>query len=650
MSSSSIKEFTIEELKRSLDKGGNINVPKYQRGISWKKSQQDKLIDSLINKYPFGCLLLYEIDTNNYKIIDGLQRSYTVIDFYDKPMTYFSERHISESEIEKIVKYTDDLEIKEDIRINLPHIIQEYVSSTCMNIEQLKEIDTASLAAKVIEKWGSLIRYTDNIIVILKNITNNFCNYYDDISENLRIPALVFKSPEEKLPEIFERINTEGSKLSKYQIYSATWSDDKVVINNKNLQDIITYVKNRYDSYLREIGTLEDYDSRKITMTKEISIFDMIYGFGKMICKEFNNLFIYEPDTKDGNIKVDSIGFNLINSCLLQKSSNMKNLNIIIKELVGYESNDICTFLNNILECIKHVNKKLRRGIDFKCNKKQDSNISPLHTELQIVSIIASLFIEKYVSYENDDEGNIKNIVVHKVCKPEWNEYKKSKFDSNVLKIYAKDLIEAKWKGSGDSKLYNILTNKKYYMRSVTWEEFEECLNHYYEGQKSERNEKTKVSNPSSADKLILNLVYMNILSAGDQLDDTSYDIEHLATKGNMKSKIKYYNEKEKEDFSLPISSIGNLCLLPKEYNEQKGEKLIYQFQEYFDKKTKQNVKIPISKYEKKFTFTTSTDFDWLTTSFKDCTSQEFKKNYDQFLNKRFKNIKKKIKQNLFPE
>ena len=650
-STSGIREFTIKELKKSLSEKGNINVPRYQRGISWKRTQQEKLIDSLINDYPFGCILLYEIGNNKYKIIDGLQRSYTVINYYDKPITYFSERYISDSEIDKIVSCTANINEKEDIRIKLPNMIQEYVLSSCTDIDDLRKIDMAKLTSEVIKEWDSLIRNTDKIINVLKNITDTFCKNYDDITKNLKIPALIFKAPEEKLPEIFERINTEGSKLSKYQIYAATWSDDRVVIDSKNLGDIITYVKNRYDSYLKEIETLEEYDSHKLTTTKEVSIFDMIYGFGKMICKEYKNLFIYEPDPKDGNIKVDSIGFNLINACLMQKSSNMKNLNIVIKELVGYDSKDICCFLNNIIDCIRHVNKKLRVGIDFKGNKNQDVNGSPLHTELQIVSIIASLFIERYISYDTDTEGNIKNIKVHKECKPEWTEYQKSKFDNNVLKIYAEDLIESKWKGSGDSKLYNIITNsKKYYMRNITWEEFKGCLDHYYETQKNERNEKTKVANPSSADKLILNLIYTQVLSASDQLNDMSYDIEHLATKGIMKSKIKHYNEHGDPDFSLPISSIGNICLLPKDYNEQKGEKLMYQFKEYFDKKTKQNVSIPISKYEKKYTFTTEKDFEWLTNSNSNPTAQEFKTSYESFINKRFKTIERKIQKSLFPD
>ena len=634
-------EFTIKELESSLSDNGDIIVPTYQRGISWRKNQQDNLIDSLMNGYPFGCLLLYKIDNKKYKIIDGLQRSYTVIDFYKNPLKYFSERYFPEKEILAIAKNSKEEETREDIIVNLPEMIKEYVLHNCSDIPSMQSIDLTSLMIEIIEKWRGLLLYTEDIKNRIHNIIEAYCNSYEAICTNLKVPALIFEAPEEKLPEIFERINSEGAKLTKYQIYAATWSDDKVIIDNKKLSEIITNVKSRYDSYLQEVGVLEGYDSVKLTRTKQINIFDMIYGFGKMICKKYKNLFLYEENVA----KVESIGFNLINSCLLQKSSNMKNLNLSIEKCVGYSSKDISAFLLAIIDCIEYVSKKLSRGIEFKGNKNMNYNSSPIHTELQITSIIASLFIAKYMDYSVDTEGNITNIKFNKVCNPNWSRKHKSLFDNNILRIYSLDLIGSKWRGSGDTKLYNIITNRTYYMRKVEWDEFSTCLDIYFNNQKNERNERVKVANPNGADKLILNIIYSSILSAKDQIDDSGYDIEHLATKGIMKSRIKNFNDIE---FSLPISSIANLCLLPKEYNEQKGEKLMYQFKEYYDPRTKKMIQIPILKYEKKFTFTKEADFDWIIDENIISDSALFKESYENSLFNRFKKMKTKIKNSMF--
>lgn len=641
----SIIEFTIEELKQSIDDEEKIVIPTYQRGIAWKKNQQENLIDSLFNHYPFGCLLLYRIKDGKYKIIDGLQRSYTVIDYYDNPLKYFNEKYIPEETITNVTRLVTDEDTKEDIRVKLSNMIKDYVIIKCKTMYELKNIDLSELMINIINEWNCVYDNSENIKSTIQNAIDYFCEKYDFICENLRIPAIIFESPEDKLPEIFERINSEGSKLTKYQIYAATWSDDKVKIESKELSDIILNVKNRYDSYLKDMGTLDGYDSVKITRSKEVNIFDMVYGFGKMICRRYPDLFNYEDDA----VKVESVGFNLINACLIQKSSNMRNLNLTIKEYVGYDSQSISSFLSNILECINYVNNKLSRGICFKGNKLQTGYTSfTLHTELQIISIIASLFIIKYMDYNIDDDGNVNDIEFRRECNSNWKKYKKSKFDSNVLKKYAIDLIDSKWRGSGDSKLYNVLTNKTYYTRKIMWKEFETSLDRYFNAQKNERNERIKVANPNNADKLILNLIYSSILSAKDQIDDSGYDIEHLATKGIMKTKIQNFGDSE---FSLPISSIGNLCLLPKEYNEKKGEKVLYQFIKYYDKERGVEVKYPISKYERMFTFTKEKDFDWLINEKSQCTDiSSFREEYDKFITKRFKLMENRIKRELFPD
>lgn len=644
-------EFTVEELKDSLSVGGDIVVPPYQRGITWKESQRISLIDTLLHNYPFGCILLNRYDSNKYRIIDGLQRSYSLIYYLEHPLEFFIERNIPEVAIDEIALLTKDFDIKDDIRLKVPGMIVDYVKRMCDSIEKLKALNTMSLTANIINAWPQLIETEKEINNIIKNVIIEFCNNYDKITKELKIPALIFEAPEENLPEIFERINTEGSKLTRFQVYAATWSDDKVELDGKEFKSIFNYIKNRYDSYLKEFGTLDNYDSVEFTRNNKLNIFDLIYGFGRMLSTDHPTLFVSKPDNEWDENDVPSIGFNLINACLLQKSSNMGKLNKTIEKLVGFDKNSISAFLHNIIECVCYVDKKLSMGTSLKGNKNIDSWPSPLHTELQIVSIIASLFISKYVTYEEQETGEITNITISRTCNQKWKNYYKNKFDNNVLKIYSNDLIRSNWRGSGDSKLYNTLINKKHYMWDISWEEFQNTLDSYYITQKNERNEKTKVANPSNADKLILNLIYSSILTAGDQIDDSGFDIEHLATKGKLKSKIKEYIDTESgaADFSLPISSVANLCLLPKEYNELKGEKVMYEQKEYYDRNEHVSKEFPIGKYEKKYTFTHEKDFDWLLDPDKGYTSEEFKKKYDDFLDNRFKKMKNKIKKNLFP-
>ena len=102
-----------------------------------------------------------------------------------------------------------------------------------------------------------------------------------------------------------------------------------------------------------------------------------------------------------------------------------------------------------------------------------------------------------------------------------------------------------------------------------------------------------------------------------------------------MKEKISTYSD----DFRLPISSIGNLCLLPEYDNRVKKDKTIYQDEYYLS--TIDNIK----EVEEKYTFTIKSDLAWLD---EDLTEDQFRNAYLSFLDKRYKKMKEKIQNNLF--
>jgi len=99
--------------------------------------------------------------------------------------------------------------------------------------------------------------------------------------------------------------------------------------------------------------------------------------------------------------------------------------------------------------------------------------------------------------------------------------------------------------------------------------------------------------------------------------------------KNKLKSRIGLY---------LPISSIGNICLLPEYNNRSKKDKLIYEDLTYIGK-------LGLNELEEKYTFTTKEDYEWLD---EPLTNEEFKKSYHNFLNKRFDTIKDKVLNFLF--
>lgn len=628
MGSWRLVEYTIEQLSRDID-NGDITVPLYQRGAVWNLKQKRELIDSMNKGYPFGSILLYE-GNNSRKIIDGLQRSTTIIQYVKNPADFFEEDNISDSYLDKIVDEIGVIGVRDTIRDQVATIIKKWVHDNHRNMSQVQRMQFYKCAEVLINMYPTLSEKKDHLCELLQEMFKPFQDTCEQISE-IRIPALVYSGDEDLLPEIFERINSQGAKLTKQQIYAATWANDLIRLNdNSRYSDILKINRDRYDNMLDESMELDNYDSASFIRNRTINVFELVFGFGKYICKKYPYLFYY--DSEDCT-KVESVGFNLINACLLQRTNNMRKLNTNLKNIVGLESNNIETFLTKIEECISYVDRRLGAASKFKGNTRTGSKISPLHTELQIVSIIATVFIQKHLSYTVDDHENVENITLSYDGNRSWSSMKDI-FDDNIIKIYTMDIIGQKWKGSGDKKLDNIIINKQHYNKSVNWKEFESALDTYYISLNSERNERKQVKNPTEPEKLILNIIYSNIFTAADQNDESNYDIEHLATKNIMKKKITSYSD----DFRLPISSIANLCLLPEYDNRTKQDKTLYDDEEYLRS-------VDIENIENKFSFTIKSDFAWIN---EDLTEEQFRKAYFQFLDNRFEKMKEKIKESIF--
>lgn len=620
-----MEEFTAQEIhKKKEDK--KIVVPKYQRGIVWKENQKKELIDSIKKGIPFGSILLYyDENANNYRLIDGLQRCTTIYEFISNPANFFDIDDIDDDAIDTLKEQIGTVSNEETVKNKIIEIILKWIKTEHKTMQDVVRMQFYGCAKMISEEFPTLKGKETETVEIIKPMFDKYIQMCEQMS-NTKIPAIVISGSEEILPTVFERINSKGSQLTKWQIYAATWSDDKIKIN-KELNPIISYNRERYEEMtLDDEINLQDFDSIGLERKAELNTFELIFGFGKMISESFPQLFTNTKKSTD----VSSIGFNLINACLVLKNNEIKNLNKNLVEIVG-NSEEINKFLLEIIECIKLVDKAIAITTKFKSNVRGDT--APLHTEMQICSMIASVFINKHMTFVIDEKDIITDRKLNlDGVKENWKNYKEA-FLNNVLKVYLLDLLQTNWRGSGDKKLNYIIINPAYYTRTITKEEFESVLNLWYESIKNERNEYKKIMNPKEADKIVLNIIYSNQFKAIDQIDDSTYDIEHLATKGMMKKQLERFNG----NLRLPISSIGNLCLLPTEYNQAKGEKTIYQYQD---------TQMDISEIEEKFSFTTSNDLKWIENM--NLTENELKTEYNKYIDSRFERIKSKLFEILF--
>ena len=623
----SIKAKDLEEKIRNR----KVQVPTYQRGVVWTVNMQKELIDSLKHGYPFGSLIIFTYDQNGKPdlLIDGLQRSTALFKFINNPSEFFDKNDISDECLDKLLELAIGTFSVNALKDQIRNIIVEWVKQY-KNSEQVRSMNEYKCAQLIMKEIPLFIDTSIGEIESLNKVATIIKPIFDQykelcsIVEEKDIPYIQISGDDENLSEIFFRINDRGIKLNKQNKFAATWANNPIKITNEKLFGLVNIVKDRYDKISADGTTIYGYDAVEFLKKRELDVFELTYAFGKKITKEFPELFVNKNDL----IAVDGVPFTLLNACLLGRKENLPEMNKLLLSRFNTDEK-INEFLNKVLSCIKYVDDLLAPITKFKSNKRL--NKSPLHTEFQIVSLIASIFRMKYVTEINGQyDFNFSK------TNTDWNDISK-KLERNALKKYIFDIIDGIWSGHGDNTLDTIIHyNYDIYTRDIQRSDFAMVIRTWYSRQKSERREyiASGVASPKEAEKVLLNLIYSNSFSAASQLSIEKFDIEHLATKKLMESKLKKFNGMLK----LPISSFGNICLLPEYNNRKKKNMIIYDDKEYTDKLG--NV-LSIKDIEDQYTFTEIKDMEWLHSN--NMTKEEFESKYIDFIDNRFEKMLNKI-------
>ncbi len=595
--------WSVEDLVASLSenrvKKNKIEIPKFQRTLVWSKDQKKSFIDSIKKGYPIGAILLFKSSslpdgTTVFSLIDGLQRSSTLNQYFKRPTLFFDKNNVDVSELSPILNF---IKAKNSSLVD-DNIIDEIVEwiKNLEGFEETKDFSSYIISSHIDTKLSlSLTKIeVDELyklfVPILKDIKTQ-----SDISK-FNIPILIYTGQKANLPEIFERLNSKGTQLSKYQIYAASWTPYNTI--SIATREIIENIKKKYDLLIEEGYEVENYDgSPRTFFTSQFSYFEYLFGLGKYLCQKYEYLF---KDTSKIE-QEDSIGFNLVNICLGLQFSEMEK----IPERL--QKTNLSQFEKALIDATDIANNILKGFITLKMNKVKRIPIN--HSELQIVSIIGKIFHSKYNS----------DLTIN----PDW----KTVFENlktNIPFHYLYDIIKDDWRGSGDSKAYNLISSERYekVISKKAWVNiFDEWFN-----LELEKKEKTRVN---ISDKAILfyKYLYTYSLTAFEEISDLTFDIEHLVPVDRLKTLVLTAD-------GLPISAFPNLCLLDSALNRQKGSDTYY---EYFDKQvlkgeeTQAQVDKEIEKIEK-YSHIKRTDLEFVITNFT-------KPNYIEFLKNRFKTV-----------
>ena len=594
--------WSAEDLVNAITDSSNKNrilIPKFQRTLVWKPNQKKEFIDSIKKGFPIGALLLYktksEGNTTFYTLIDGLQRSTTLKQYSEAPTSelFFDNTNIEDSTIIDLKNLVGDTVEIEDLK----ECVVKWITSL-KGFEESKGFSSFDLSDHLNE-----VLKLEKDLAGVKEVTKKLVPYLENIKDDsnissFEIPILIYSGPEENLPVIFERLNSRGTQLNKYQIYAAAWQHYELfTISNT---DIIDKIKKKYESLIEEGYEIENYDGSKKFYTTRFSKFEYLFGVGKLLADKY--IYLFSNNSKSE--QEDSIGFNITNICLGKPFSEM---NLLPKYLGEYKLEE---FEKCIFNSIEFINDCLKGQISLKMSATK--RISIVHTEMQIVSMIGKAFHSRY-------DSKLKE-------KDTWKE-SKIKLKKNIKFHYLYDILKEAWKGSGDTRAYSLISSDRY-ENEISKKQWENLFEEWLENDLLKK-EKIRV-NIKDSSILFYKYLYTHTLSAYEELSDKSFDIEHLVPVGRLKDLT--------NDIGLPISAFPNLCLLDSTLNRKKGDETYYEhYNKLIDKeeKTKEQAEIEL-KHIEGYSFTDKTDLNFVTTDF---TSE----NYITFLKNRFKLITEKF-------
>lgn len=590
-------EYFVKDFVESLRKE-EIILPRFQRDLVWSDTQVVELADSLKKGIPFGTFLL--AGEKPFKLLDGLQRANAITKIYQEPQKFFRKDQVPQEILDQI----------KDLLINYGAVISEEQDEELRNaianwVTSQKNTDpTDKFKALMLGKHlfplfsvkvdGELPYKADEI---LSPLISGIVEEIENIG-SIKIPCILYKGSDEHLPLIFEKINSTGTKLSRFQIFAANWVND--LLPKLKDEKIKRIVFEEYESRVEDGSiTIEHFsESESDFLDQPLNLYEYLFGLGKVLEREFPNLFFN---------KGDSIGFTLTAACLQGGIRKISLLHKVIDNNFNFEG-----YKKALLDSIKIVFDELRPFICLKINKSKSNkkeNPTIFHSDYQIISFVAKVFSEKY---------DLKTFEIN----ADWNT--KKGWIKNIPLHYLYDQIEDNWRGSGDKRIEDMLTSNRYYM-TISQAAWKKNLSDWFRDKEMTKNQSRRTS-IDSKDILFLNYIYTHVFSNYEIQANKQFHLEHLIPVKTLTSFLA--SGKNKND-GLPISAVSNLCYLEAELNQKKGNKTIYEFIK--DKPDQADIKT----IEEKCTFTKESEMDFvdLRTGKQDDGWETF---YFEFLEKRF--------------
>lgn len=554
------QNYIVDKLTLSdLTTSGKIVIPSFQRGIVWTKEHRKEFIETVKTGDPFGVVLVSQAQPGEpYILIDGLQRLSTLKAYMSNPLEFTDEndRFIDTELLHKLfkAKYASK-------GLQLPAESKLDKEKKAFLKKMLSMMKVRPQMPRSLDLWEEICQVLD-VPKDKFEVIQCYSEFYQNFVDNLELPdiiihAIVYQGPQDRLPTVFEHLNTTSVTLSKYEVFSSQWPTIKIAIND---EDIIGSVWKKYADLKRsssfEIDTTEDS-----IRTEGITLFEYCFALSEILNDE-NKAYSYMfSKTKKST---DPTGFNLL---ALICGHPVNRADQICKDtlLGGFNSGEFFVDLKNaIIDAIEKVNNSIKDYVtDLKGSSIKNSSLYQMyHMIVRVFNHLYEIdFINKAVIKKTSQED--KDWIIA--------------FNKYAYKWYLRHRLNNFWNENRQTndlrRLLDDDTDNEFYVTNISKDTWKDVLSKYISSIKQDATTRI-IANDT---KLLLNYYYRLLIKEDnnrlkyfkpDGGEDIVFDIEHIAPVDKFRN----------EDKTLPMSSLGNLCYLPVKDNRSKRNKTIYEY------------------------------------------------------------------------
>jgi hypothetical protein len=403
----------------------DVELPRFQRGVVWIARKRRELIGSLLEGLPIGSLLMYEDKrSGKFLLVDGLQRTNSIREYGAKPLASLEVRKVDASALQGLYKALVAAGVPLASQLDCDSSVEKWMRELGTTGKGFSAYDLVTHMGLEHQSPDFPKAYApaEDVVVQLSELSQALLKQ--------KIGVILYRGPVDRLPDIYDRVNSKGTKLNRYETVAAAWPKADVDLTAPFVAKVAKALIRRYEA-LRALEFEIDGYTPGQPLT-DGSLFEYMIGLGAMLKKDYGLLY----GRPSGDMATESIGFTLAAAILGLKVGRIVDLPGKFPLKKG--AIDVSRVQTGLTEGSEHVRDLLQPRIGLPVKRSLPHRC---HTEFQIASIVARYAVGKH-DFDSDAE------------RPGWKK-DWAVLDAAVHRHYLADAVRGVWGGHGDTTMFD---------------------------------------------------------------------------------------------------------------------------------------------------------------------------------------------------